>query len=31
MIHSLSKHEKDMIFHKLFLTKEMDFTILSHD
>ncbi len=31
MIHILSKHERDMIFHKLLLSRETDFTILSHD
>jgi hypothetical protein len=31
MIHALSKHKRYVFFDKLFLSKEMNFTILSRD
>jgi hypothetical protein len=31
MIYSLNKNERDMNFDKLLPSREMDFTILSHD
>jgi hypothetical protein len=31
MIYSFNKHERDMIFDKLLPSREMDFTILSHE